>query len=166
MPAVGLSQDDFNRVFGPQDDLDSTGPGRSRKCKVCDGWHRLDRPWPHNCRSEAPRRNPNLHAPQLAPRFEAFRTGVTETAETIGSRNEKREYMKRHDLVEYDDGVTNEASWVEKIEHERDIVADLKRFHEIDSENLSPDLKAQSMDEGGSLDEGTEISATDIEVVK
>lgn len=23
-----------------------------RYCKVCDGWHDLDRPWPHNCLPE------------------------------------------------------------------------------------------------------------------
>lgn len=166
MPAVGLSQDDFNRVFGPKDELDSSGPGKSRKCKMCGGWHRLDQPWPHNCRPEAPRRNPNLHTPQLAPKFEAFRTGVLEGSEIINDRADKREYMKRNDLVEYDEGVTNEPSWVEQIEYEREIVDDLKRFHEIDSENLSPDLKAQDMDDGGSLDDGTEINATDIEVVK
>ncbi len=28
-----------------------------RFCKVCRGWHDLDRPWPHNCLPEAPRRS-------------------------------------------------------------------------------------------------------------
>lgn len=165
MPTVGLSQNEFDRVFGPKDDLDSSGPGRSRNCKVCGGWHRLDQPWPHNCRKEGPRRNLNLHTPQLMPKFEEFRTGVLEGSEIINDRADKREYMKRNGLVEYDEGVTNDPSWVEQIEYEREIVADLKRFHETDSENLPPDLKAQQMDESGSLDEGTEISSTDIEVV-
>lgn len=166
MPAVGVSQKDYNRVFGPKDDLDSTGAGRSRKCKMCGGWHRLDQPWPHNCRPEAPKRNQNLKTPQLAPKFEAFRTGALESAEVINSRADKREYMKKNDLVEYDNGITNKQSWVEQIEYENEIVADLKRFHEIDSENLTPDLKAQRMEESGTLDEGTEINVTDIEIVK
>lgn len=166
MPAIGLTAEQHARVFGPRDDLDNAGPGRSRRCKVCMGWHRLDRPWPHNCRAEAPRRNPNLAAPQIAPSFEPFRTGALDTAEVITSRAEKREYMKRHDLVEYDAGVSNAPTWVEQIEYERGIVTDLKRFHETDPINLSPDLKAQPMDDRGSLDEGTEINASDIEVVK
>lgn len=33
-----------------------------RYCKVCDGWHDLDKPWPHNCLPEAPQRS-TLPAP-------------------------------------------------------------------------------------------------------
>lgn len=33
-----------------------------RSCKICGGWHDLDRPWPHNCRPEAPQRS-SLAAP-------------------------------------------------------------------------------------------------------
>lgn len=141
-------------------------PGRSRKCKVCGDWHRLDKPWPHNCRGEAPRRNKNLATPKLAPTFHAFKTGVLPGAEVIGSRNDKREYMKRNDLVEYDEGVDHRNEWVEERENERDIVADIKRFRETDELALPPDLKAQRFDEGGSLDEGTEIEVDDIEVIK
>ena len=35
-----------------------------RLCKVCDGWHDLNEPWPHNCCSEAPARS-SLPAPQV-----------------------------------------------------------------------------------------------------
>lgn len=163
---LGISQKDFERIFGLKGDLDSTGPGRSKRCKVCGGWHRLDKPWPHNCRAKAPPRNPNLHTPQLAPAFQSFRTGVLDDAVTITNRHEKREYMKRNGLVEYDEGVSNTPTWVEKKQYEREIVEDIKRFHETDPLNLPPDLKAIPMDETGSLDKGTEISATDIEVVK
>lgn len=166
MPAVGISAEQHARVFGPRDDLDITGHGRSRKCKVCDGWHRLDQPWPHNCRTEAPRSNPKLATPQIAPPFQAFKTGQLDNAKVITSRAEKAEYMRRNDLVEYDTGVSNEETWVEKRECERGIVRDIKRFIETDPLNLPPDLKAQPMNEGGSLDDGTEISASDIEVVK
>lgn len=38
---------------------------RQRKCKVCDGWHDLDQPWPHNCLPEAPQRS-HLAAPMIA----------------------------------------------------------------------------------------------------
>lgn len=29
---------------------------RQRLCKVCGGWHDLDKPWPHNCMTHEPRR--------------------------------------------------------------------------------------------------------------
>lgn len=153
-------------IFGPRDDLGVTTPGRSRHCKTCGGWHRLDRPWPHNCRPPAPARNRNLATPQIAPKFEPFKTGVLDGAAVISNRYEKSEYMKRNDLVEHETGVGDRNGWVEDYETEREIVADLKRFHETDPENLPPDLKAQRMDEAGSLDDGSEINASDIEVVK
>jgi hypothetical protein len=152
-------------IFGPKPTAMDDAPGRSRKCKSCGDWHRLDKPWPHNCRP--PKRQMQiLEAPQLAPGFDAFVTGMTDTAEIIGSRNDKREYMKRNDLVEHDTGVDKNADWVENIEYERELVQDIKRFSETPSENLSPDLRAQKMDKGGSLDEGTEINIDDIEVAK
>lgn len=140
--------------------------GRSRLCKVCGDWHRLDRPWPHNCRAEAPPRNPDLAVPMIAPTFQPFCTSPLDDGVIINSRAEKREYMARHDLAEYDEGVGKRNEWVEERELERQVVADLKRFHETDAENLSPDLKAVPIDEAGSLDEGTEINTDAIEVVK
>ena len=35
-----------------------------RLCRVCNGWHDLDEPWPHNCRRERPQRS-HLTAPML-----------------------------------------------------------------------------------------------------
>lgn len=154
---------EFNRIFGRPEPAEA--PGRSRRCKACGGWHRLDRPWPHNCRRESPPRA-DFPAPLLAPKFEPFMTGRSDTAEYIGDRRAKREFMERHDLAEYDPGVGQRNDWVEQREHERQVVADLKRFHETDPINLPPDLRAQPMDTRGSLAEGTEISADSIEVVK
>lgn len=158
MPAVGLSQEQFNRVFGPKDDLDNNGPGRSRKCKVCGGWHRLDKPWPHNCRSEAPRRNLDLAMPQLAPSFEPFlSTPMHPDAEVIGSRNAKREYMKRNGLVEYDKGVGAKNDWVEQYQEIESIVSDIKNIETMDHDRRRHELGAERMVDGGSLAEGTEI---------
>ena len=151
------------KIFGGNAEDRETG--RSRRCRSCGGWHRLDRPWPHNCRAPAPPPQ-RLAAPQLAPKFEPFKTGLLDSAEVIGSRNDKREYMRRNDLVEYDNGVGRRNEWVEDHETGREIVETIKRFHETDSENLPPDLRAQRMDAAGSLDEGTEISATDIKVIE
>lgn len=154
---------EYARIFGAP--ALSEAPGRSRKCKVCGDWHKLDRPWPHNCRSEAPPRA-DFPAPLLAPKFDPFMTGQTGTAEYIADRRAKREFMERNDLVEFDEGVGQRNDWVEQHEHEREIVADLKRFHETDPLNLPPDLKAGRLDETGSLSEGTEINADSIEVIK
>lgn len=152
-------------IFGPKE-AEPPHTGRSRKCKTCGGWHPLNRPWPHNCRSPNDGPRQILSAPLLAPAFEPFVTGKTDTAEVINSRNEKREYMKRHDLVEHDTGVDHRNEWVEERANEREVVETIKRFRETDTDNLSPDLKLQRMEEGGSLEEGTEINPDDIEVVK
>lgn len=36
---------------------------RQRYCKVCDGWHELDKPWPHNCLPERNMTRSDLPAP-------------------------------------------------------------------------------------------------------
>jgi len=38
---------------------------RERFCKVCAGWHPLDKPWPHNCRAEDWTQRSELPAPML-----------------------------------------------------------------------------------------------------
>lgn len=135
---------DHARIFGPKDDFDSAGPGRSRKCKSCGGWHRLDRPWPHNCRKEGPRRNLDLAVPQLAPAFEAFQTGGVDEPEIIGSRKDKREYMERNDLVEYDAGVGNQsAQWVRDREEAKEVGETVKRFIETDQEYWTPEERGE-----------------------
>lgn len=142
MPSVALSQSDFDRVFGPKDNLDSNGPGRSRKCKVCGGWHRLDMPWPHNCRSEAPPRNPDLAMPQVAPAFQPFKASVHPDAPVIGSRNDKRDYMDRNGLAEYEPGVRNEgAQWAREKEERRELEADIQRFDQTDMDYWTPEQR-------------------------
>lgn len=153
-------------IFGPKDDLGDEGPGRSRKCRTCGGWHRLDRPWPHNCRPPAPPRNPELATPQVAPPFQPFKTGVLNTAEVITNRYEKQEYMKRNDLIEHDPGIGKRNDWVEEYDNRRDIIADIKRFEETDPLNLPPEYKAQPMERDGSLADGTEIETSNIEVIE
>lgn len=72
-----------------------------------------------------------------------FRTGVLPGSEIISNPHERREYMKRNDLVEYDDGVTNAETWVDERNEDRQRVADLKRFEETDPLNLPPEYKAE-----------------------
>lgn len=139
MPVIGLTSEEFTRVFGPRDPLDSGPPGRSRKCRTCGDWHRMDRPWPHNCRVEAPPRNHDLASPQVAPRFEAFVTGGADEPVVIGDRRDKREYMARNDLAEYDAGVGKRNSWVEDRKRGDEIVETIKRFQETDTDYWDPE---------------------------
>lgn len=156
MPAVGLSRDDFDRVFGARDDADA--PGRSRLCRSCGGWHRMDRPWPHNCRAPAPPRNPDLATPQIAPPFHAFQT-VGLDPEVIGSRHDKREYMAKNDLVEYDAGVQPEREPTER-EVKAEFAAQIKRFVEADPLAIKPvDVIGQT-----DLSEAPEVSTDGMEV--
>ena len=161
-----VNPDLHRAIFGEPERAET--PGRSRRCKTCGDWHRLDKPWPHNCRQPAPPRNPNLATPLVTPPFEPFRTGATDSAEMIQNRQDKREFMKRRGLVEFDAGVTKpDDHWTREAESKREVVRDIKRFIETDPLAIPPDLKPQRMDEGGSLEAGTEINvAPDIEVVK
>jgi hypothetical protein len=149
---------EYARIFGAQPK--ERAPGRSRRCKHCGDWHRLDA-WPHNCRDERPARNHDLASPQLAPKFEEFITGKTETAEYIGDRKAKREFMDRHDLVEYDEGVApprepTHKEWLE------DFVQDFKRAQQEDPLNRPPIDRIGETD----LGEAEEVDPTDIEVFK
>lgn len=155
MPAVGLSHDDFDRVFGARDD---GAPGRSRLCRTCGGWHRVDQPWPHNCRPPAPPRNPDLATPQLAPQFVPFQTSGID-AEVIGSRGDKREYMERNGLVEYDAGVTPEREMTER-EAKAEFAGQIKRYRETDPLNIKPvDVIGQT-----DLNEAPEVSTEGMEI--
>lgn len=167
MPDHRVSADKHARIFGAPT-VTGARPGRRRvfTCPYCGDLHTRGAE-PDNCRPE-PRRKPKLAAPMVAPPFEAFKTFPTDEGVVITNRHEKREYMARNGLVEYDAGVAGQRTpdWIEAREHEAEIVADIKRFHETDPLNLSPDLKAERMDENGSLDTGTEIDASNIEVIK
>lgn len=157
MPAVGLSSDEYSRVFGARQADDA--PGRSRRCRSCGGWHRTDEPWPHNCRPPAMPRNRDLATPQIAPKFEAFRTGQLEGAETINSRRDKINYMDKHGLAEWDEGIKPERDQTQK-EWRAEFVAALKRFRETDPLNIEPVDRIGERDLGGA----SEIDTTDIEV--
>lgn len=160
-----FDEERYNRLFGPKDNLESTGPGKSRRCKVCEGWHRLDKPWPHNCRDERPPKS-DLAAPMLAPGFDPFMTGKQDNATYIGSRGDKREFMKENELVEYDTGVDTKADWVEDRKYDRELVEDIQRFSEIDTDYIPPELKAQDMHDDEALDGAGEIDTDNIEVVE
>lgn len=158
MPSLAMHElgAEYDRIFGG--DSEDRRTGRSRLCRSCGGWHRLDRPWPHNCRAPAPPRNPDLATPQIAPPFHAFQT-VGINPEVIGSRHDKREYMERHDLVEYDAGVTPEREASER-EMQAEFAGQIKRFRETDPLAVEPvDVIGQT-----DLSEAPEVSTDGMEV--
>lgn len=137
--AVDIDPDRFAAVFGrPPEERTA---GRTRSCKVCGGWHRLDQPWPHNCRSEAPPRNPDLASPMLFPKFEAFRPDMLNDPDlVINDHREKRDYMERNDLAEYDASGSKptEAAWVKDRNWDREFVEDIKAAREMDPLAVEP----------------------------
>lgn len=156
--AVDLPEDEFTRIFGPKPEKRETV--RSRLCNVCGDWHRLDRPWPHNCRAEAPPRS-DLASPMVAPPFVPFKTGVLDGAEIIGSRRDKINFMDKHDLVEWDAGVKPDAD-PSPIEQKQQFVRDFKRSIEMDPLAIEPVDRIGETDTDGAGD----IAIEDIEVAK
>lgn len=121
------------RIFGPRE---AGPPGRSRRCISCGDWHRLDKPWPHNCRPPAPPRS-DLAAPMLAPTFHPFVAGDVFDPVEIGDPKAKREYMEARDLVDWDSGVRPEPEQTER-QWEEEFVTDLKRSVEQDPLAVKP----------------------------
>lgn len=165
MPDHRVSADKHERIFG-RPSVTGARPGRRRfyLCKVCGGEHQRGHT-PHNCREPMPVRQ-HLASPQLAPSFHEHRTGVLDGAEIITSRNEQREYMKRHDLIQWEEGIGKRNEWVEEHETKREIIQTIKMAMERDPLSLTPEEKGLPLDEKGSLDEGTEIDTTDMEIIK
>jgi|GEM_PF-2009644 len=154
-------------IFGDPEDLwDDEKGGKKRKCKVCGGWHRLDRPWPHNCRE--PQRNmQHLPAPMLIPDITPHREGDT----VINSRSDQREFMKKNDLVEFetfDESSGTHKQFAEKgtseyRQYEEDLVEDIKRAIEEDPLNRPPPkMIEQANDEATDAEQ---ISTEGMEVV-
>lgn len=158
MTRVAMSDlgDNYARIFGQPE----RGTGRARLCKACGGWHSLAKPWPHNCRSEAPPRA-NLAAPMLAPKFEPFVAGDHDAPVIINDPRDKRSFMDRHDLVEFDAGVTKEPEQTEK-QWVSEFVEDFKRAEQTDPLNRPPTEIVGRTD----LEGAAEIDPTKIEVAK
>jgi hypothetical protein len=151
---------EHQRIFGRIDPLDR-GNGRSRKCRYCGDWHSLERPWPSNCREPAPPRNPHLKTPILAPTFEAFVAGPHDAPVVINDRREKGSFMDRHDLVEFDAGVTPPPLPTAR-EWKAEFVADFKRAAETDPLNRPPvDVIGRT-----DLDGAAEVDVSTIEVAQ
>ncbi len=157
-------------IFGRKVE-ESGSPGRTRLCKVCGDWHSLSKPWPHNCRPPVYTRQ-HLAAPKLAPTFEAFMTGQTDTAEYIGDRKAKREYMARNDLVEYDEGVRSpDDHWTAAKEDERQLGELMRDISQTDTDYLSDRVGFDVTDiervgDKDNLDDGSGIEADSVEIIE
>jgi len=146
---------EYARIFGKPE----RGVGRARLCKVCGDWHPAGQT-PHNCRAEAPPRAA-LAAPMIAPKFEAFVAGDHTNPVVINDHADKRAYMDRHDLVEFDEGVQpepeqTERQWVEEF------AQDFKRAVETDPLNRPPTEIIGRTD----LQDAEEIDTSTIEIAK
>lgn len=73
-----------------------------RFCKVCQGWHDLDQPWPHNCLPERNLAQSDFAAPLLIKPMPDYRSPVD--GKLITSRHARREDLKRSGCVEWDPG--------------------------------------------------------------
>lgn len=147
---------DYARIFGQPE----PGTGRARLCKVCGDWHSLSQPWPHNCRSEAPPRA-KLAAPMIAPTFAPFVAGTRDEPVIINDPSDKRAYMDRHDLVEFDEGVKPPPEPTQR-EWLAEFVEDFNRAEQTDPLNRPPTEIIGRTD----LEGAAEIDAATIEVAK
>lgn len=144
------------RIFG---DRPARAAGRYFVCRHCGDTHRRGAV-PHNCR-ESPAPRAPLSAPMLAPKFEPFVAEQIGEGVVIGDRHDKREYMARNELVEFDAGVTNAPTWVDEKREREELVQDIKRSMELDPAEVAP---LERIGEADTEDAG-DIDTADIEVI-
>lgn len=160
----GISAARHAEIFGQPDDIwDEEKGGRSRKCKVCSGWHRLDKPWPHNCREHKPQMQV-LTAPMIMPDVPPH----VDNGHYIGGRVDQREYMRKNGLSELEHfeetAGTHKQDFSSK-EYEKELVDDIKRAIEEDPLNRPPPVMIEQANaETPNAEE--KIETTDIEVIK
>lgn len=161
MKSLDLTPEQHARIFGPQ--LEERRQGRSRLCRVCGGWHALDRPWPHNCRGEQ-RPPPKLAAPMLAPRFPEHVAHHSGEPEVIWGRRSQREYMKRNDLIQYEEGIEGQRKpeWIEEREEIEAFGQALKKQTELDPLARPPIERIGESDLAGAED----IDTTRMDVIE
>lgn len=133
---MGISAERHEAIFGPVDDLMEEKTGKKRLCKTCGGWHRIDRPWPHNCRPPQ-RKMQHLPAPTIIGDIPAHRVGD----EIIDGRRQQREFMARTGFVEHES--MEETAGTHKQDfssrkYEEELVGDIKRALEEDPLNRPP----------------------------
>lgn len=157
-----LTEEDFGRIFGAP--REARGVGRARKCHTCGGWHAADKPWPHNCRKPAPPRNRDLAAPDIAGPFEPFVPIADPSHGPINDRREKRDFMARRGLAEHAPGIGRRNTWVEDYDLARSVEESMRQVMQMDPLAMPPEYRGERLNEGGGLDDGTEIDVSAVEV--
>lgn len=70
-----------------------------RLCKVCHGWHDLDKPWPHECRADERRQRSHLPAPGIiADNMEPVQSMLD--GKMYDSKSHLRQTYKHNGVVE------------------------------------------------------------------
>lgn len=158
-----VSAEAFARVFGPRETFTDEEPARRRLCKACGGWHRVDEPWPHNCRSPDDRPPQYLSAPLLIHDVEPHRHGDW----IITSRNEQREFMRRTGAVEHDEmretAGTHRQDFASRT-YQEDLVQDVKRAMQEDPLNSPPPLMIEEAN--AAAEPEAAISMDGVEVIE
>lgn len=157
----GISADRHAAIFGPPDDIWEEKGGKKRKCKVCGGWHKVDEPWPHNCR-EPVRNMQHLPAPRIIGDIEPHVEGGV----YIDSRQTQREFMKRNGLVEFEPFTetagTHKQDFNSKA-YEEELVQDIKRSLQEDPANRPPPQMIEEVNEKATAEEA--VSTEGMEVI-
>ena len=159
----GVSKTRHEAIFGPSDDLWDEKGGRKRHCKVCDGWHPKNLPWPHNCRKLRISPPQRLDAPRVISDIEPHMEGGV----IINSRSDQRTFMRDNGLVEFETfdetAGTHKQDFTSK-EYEEDLVNDIKRAMEEDPLNSPPPKMIEEHNAEGTSEE--EILTENIEVME
>ena len=94
---------------------------RQRFCKVCEGWHDLDKPWPHNCRSEPNWNRSELSGPMV----------ISDCMDGVQSQLDGKWYDSKSSLRKtYRQAGVTEVGNDAKAEYRRPKVVDRKEIRE------------------------------------
>lgn len=159
----GISKGRHESIFGPSDDLWDEKGGRKRHCKVCDGWHQKNRPWPDNCRTTRVSPPQRLSAPRVISDIEAHMEGDV----IINSRSDQRNFMRDNGLVEFetfDETAGTHKQDFDSKEYEQDLVNDIKRAMEEDPLNSPPPKMIEEANAESTVEE--QVLTDDIEVIE
>lgn len=78
-----------------------------RFCKVCNGWHDLNEPWPQECMGHY-KRHKDGESAQVMRDIEPYKSAVS--GEVIGGRRQHRDHLRARGLVEIgNENITHKA---------------------------------------------------------
>lgn len=158
---IGITPERHAAIFGQPDEIWGEKGGKKRNCKVCGGWHRVDKPLPHNCRP-ALRPAPILSAPMIISDIEPHVEGGV----YIDSRKAQREFMEKNGLVEYEQfsetAGTHKQDFDSKT-YEQELVQDIKRAIQTDPLNRPPPQMIEEVNEKATVEEA--VSTEGMEVI-